>query len=179
MPILLVMLSNHLTLCHPLLILPSIFPSIKHFSNDLAVYIRCPKYWCFSFSISLPMNIQGWFPLRLTSLISSQSKGLSRVFSSTTVWKHQFIHAQPSVWSNFQYPYLTTGNTIVLTIWTFFSKMMDLTFNTQEDPLEEGMAAHLSVLACRIPMDTGAWCTTIHRVTKSQTQLKWHSPHRH
>ena len=62
------------------------------------LHIRCPKYW--SFSISLPRNIQGWFPLGLTSLIFQLSKGLSRVFSSTTVWKHQFLNAQPSLWSN-------------------------------------------------------------------------------
>ena len=64
--------------------------------NDSALCIRWPKYW--SFSISSPMYIQGWFPLGLTGLISLLSKGLSRVFSSTTVQKHQFFGAQPSLW---------------------------------------------------------------------------------
>ena len=75
--------SNHLILCCPLLLLPSIFPSIRVFSNELALHIRWPKYWSFNFSISPPMNIQGWFPLGLTSLISVQPKGLSWVFSNT------------------------------------------------------------------------------------------------
>ena len=62
--------------------------------------IRWPKYCSFSFSISPSMSTQGWFPLGLTDLISLQSKGLSRVSSSTTIWKHQFFGAQPSLWSN-------------------------------------------------------------------------------
>ena len=82
-----VMLSNHLILCHPLLLLPSIFPSIRVFSNELALHIRWPKYCSFSFSTVLPMNIQGWFPLWLVGLISVQSERLSRV-SNTTVQKH-------------------------------------------------------------------------------------------
>ena len=77
-----VMPSNHLILCR-LLLLPSIFPSIRIFSNESALWIRWPKYW--SFSSSLLLNIQDYFPLGLTGLISLQSKGLSRVFSSTTV----------------------------------------------------------------------------------------------
>ena len=83
-----VMLANHLILCRPLLFLPSIFPSIKIFSIESAFHIRWPKYWSFSFSISLPVNIQGWFPLGLIGLISFLSKGLSSIFSSTTVQKH-------------------------------------------------------------------------------------------
>ena len=81
MPIKSVMPSNHLLLCCPLL-LSSIFPSIKVFSNKSALHIRLPKYWSFSFTSVLPMCIQGWFPLGLTGLISLLSKGLSRVFSS-------------------------------------------------------------------------------------------------
>ena len=92
----LVMPSNHLILCHPLLLLPSIFTSIRGFSTELALCIRWPKY---SASV-LPMKIQSWFSLGLTGLISLLSKGLSRVFSNTTIWKHQFFGAQPSLWSN-------------------------------------------------------------------------------
>ena len=87
-----VMSSNHLILCLPFLFLPSIFPSIRAFSNELALHIRWSKYWSFSFSIS-PCNIQGWFPWGLTGLISLLSKGLSRVFFRTTVWKCQFFRA--------------------------------------------------------------------------------------
>ena len=100
MSIELMMPSNRLILCCPLLLLPSIFPSIRVLSNELALQIRWPKYWSFSFSISPYMNIQGWFPLGFIGLISLQSKGLSRVFSSTTVQKHQFFGAQPSLSSN-------------------------------------------------------------------------------
>ena len=82
---------QHLILCCPLLLLPSIFPYIKLFSSELALCIGWPKYWSFSFSIHLPMNIQSWFPLKFSDLISLQSKGLSRVFSSTTIQKHQFF----------------------------------------------------------------------------------------
>jgi len=67
--------------------------------NELALCIRWPTYWRFSFNLS-PVNIQDWFPLELTGLISLQSKGLLRVFSYTTVQKHQFFSAQPSLWSN-------------------------------------------------------------------------------
>ena len=77
----------------------------------------------------LPMNTQGWFPLRLTGLISLLSKGLSRVFSSITVGKHQFFSAQLSVIVQLSYPYMTTGKTIVLTIWTFVGTVMSLLFN--------------------------------------------------
>ena len=88
-------------LCCPLLLLPSIFSNIRVFSSELVLHIRWPKYWSFSFSISLlPMNIQGWFPLGLTGLLSLLSKGLSSVFSNTTMRKHQFFGSQPSLWSN-------------------------------------------------------------------------------
>ena len=82
--------SNHLILCHPLLLLPSILPSIRVLSNESAFGIRWPKCWSSPSASVLPMNMQGWFPLGLTGLISLLSKGLSRVFSSTTVWKYQF-----------------------------------------------------------------------------------------
>ena len=92
-----VMPSNHLTLCGPLLLLPSIFPSIRVFSSESVLCIRWPKDWSFSFSISPSNEYSG-----LTGFISLQCKGLSRVFSSTTVRKHQFFSAQPSSWSNSQ-----------------------------------------------------------------------------
>ena len=92
-----VMPSNHLILCHPLLLPPSIFPSIRVFSNESVHCIRWPKYWNSASSSVLPMNIQDWFPLRWTGWISLQSKGLSRVFSNTTVQKHQFFSPQLSL----------------------------------------------------------------------------------
>ena len=74
----------------------------------------------------LPMNSQSWFPLVSTGLISLLSKGLSRVFSSTTVWKHQFFGTQPSFTVHLSHPYITIGKTIALTIWTFVGKVMSL-----------------------------------------------------
>ena len=99
MSIELVMTSNHLILCHPLL-LPSIFPSIKVFSNESVLSIRWPKYWGFSFSIS-PSNEYSLISFRTDWLdLLAVSKGLSRVFSNTTVQKHQFFDTQSSLWSN-------------------------------------------------------------------------------
>ena len=89
-----VMPSNHLILCHPFIFLPSIFPSIRVFSNESARHIRWPKYWSFSFSISPSNEYSGLIYL---GLISLQSKGLSRVFSNTTILKHQFFGGQPSL----------------------------------------------------------------------------------
>ena len=88
----------HLILCHPLLLLPSIFPNIRIFSAESALQIRWPKYWSLSFSIS--PSLEGRTPLGWTRWISLQSKGLSRVFSNTTVQKYQFFGAQISSQSN-------------------------------------------------------------------------------
>ena len=87
-----VMPSNHLILCRPLLLLPSIFPSIRVFSVELALCSRWPKGWSFNFSVSPSGEYSG--------LMILQSKGLSRVFSNTTVKQHQFFGSQPSLWSN-------------------------------------------------------------------------------
>ena len=93
--------SNHLILCHhPLLLLPSFFPSIRVFSNELAFCIRWVSIRASASASVLPMNIQGWFPLGFTGLISLLSKGLSRFFFNTAVQKLQFFSAQPSLWSN-------------------------------------------------------------------------------
>ena len=92
-----VTLSNHLILCCPLLLLPSIFPRIRVFSNELAFRIRWPKYWSFSFSISPSNEYSGLIPLELTGWISLLHKGLSRVFTSPTVWKDQLFGDQPSL----------------------------------------------------------------------------------
>ena len=85
--------SSHLILCHPLLLPPSILPSLRVFSNESTLRMRWPKYWSFSFSISPSNEHPGWSPLGWTGWISLQSKGLSRVFSNTTVQKYQFFGA--------------------------------------------------------------------------------------
>ena len=122
--------SNHLILRHPLLFLPSIFPSIRVFSNELAVCIRWPNY-CIGTSASalvLPMNIQSWFPLGLTGLIFLLSKGLLSLLQHPRskvwiLWHSAFFTVQLS------HPYTTTGKTIALTRWTFVSEVMSLLFN--------------------------------------------------
>ena len=99
-------------------------------SSEMAVHIRWPKYWSFSFSISPPNKYSGLISFGLTGLISLLSKGLSRVFFRTTVWKHWFFGAQPSLCSN---SHIHTGlleKNIALTIQTFVDKVMSLLFNT-------------------------------------------------
>ena len=125
----LVMPSNHLALCLPLLLLPSIFPSIRVFSNESALCIRWPKYWSFSFNIS-PSNEYSrlisfridWFDLlavqgTLKSLFQHHS------LKASVLWCSAFFIVQLS------HPYMTTGKTIALTRWTFVSKVMSLLFN--------------------------------------------------
>ena len=116
-----VMLSNHLILCLPLLLLTSILPSIRVFYNELALRIRWPKIGAsVSASVSvLPVNSQGWFPLGLTGLISLQSKGLSRVFSSTTIQKHQYpLYTYPKCFFCFpnQWSRSPSHNSVQLTL---------------------------------------------------------------
>ena len=93
MPIELVMPFNHVVLCHPLLLPPSILPSFRVFSNESVLHIRWPKYWSFSFNIILPINIS----FRMDWLDLLVGKGLSRLFSNTTVQKHQFFGTQLSL----------------------------------------------------------------------------------
>ena len=100
MSIELVMPSNHLILCWPLLLLSSIFPSITVFSNESAFHTSWPKYWSFSLTISPSNELPGLISFRMDWLDPLQSKGLSRVFSSTTVQKHQFFGTQPTSQSN-------------------------------------------------------------------------------
>ena len=115
-----VMPSNHLILCCPLLLLPSILPSIRVFSSESALLIRCQSMGASSSTSVLPIKIQGWFSLVLTGLISWQSNRHSRVFSNTTVQKHQFFGSQLSLWSNSQIH--TWLLEIALTRWTFVAK---------------------------------------------------------
>ena len=121
--------SNHLIFCHPLLLLPSVFPSIRVFSNESVLRIRWPNYWSFSFSIS-PSNEysglisfrMGWFDLLA---VQGTLNSLHQYHSSKALvlWHSAFIMVQLS------HPYMTTGKTIALTRWTFVGKVMFLLFN--------------------------------------------------
>ena len=119
--------SNHVILCCPLLLLPSIFLSIRVFFLLSRHFTSGGQSIGASASASvLRMNIQDWFPLGWTGWISLQSKGLSRVLSNTTVQKHQFFGTQPSSQSN---SHIHTGNTIALTRRTLVGKVMSLLLN--------------------------------------------------
>ena len=128
-PIKLVMLSNHLILCHPLLLLPSIFPSIKVFSNGSALCIMWPKYWSFSFSISPSNEHPGLISLRMDWLGLFEVQGtlkslLQHHSSKASILRHSaFFIVQLS------HPYMTTGKTIALTRRTFVGRVMSLLFN--------------------------------------------------
>ena len=129
MPIELVMPSNHLILCRPLLFLPSIFPSIRVFSNESALHIRWPKYWSFSFSISPSNEYLGLISFRMDWLdllaVQGTLKSLFQQHSSkASILRHSaFFMVQLS------HPYMTTGKTIALARWTFVGKVMFLLFN--------------------------------------------------
>ena len=121
-----VMLSNHLSLCHPLLLLPSVFPRIRVFSNEWALRIRRPKNWSFSFSVSLSSVYSGLISLRIDWFDILALKSLLQHHNSkASILQHSaFCMVQVS------HPYMTTGKTTALTIWTFVSKVMSLLSNT-------------------------------------------------
>ena len=124
-----VMPSNHLILCHPLLLLPSIFPASGSFQMNQFFTSGGQSIGASATASFFPMNIQGQFPLGWTGWIALQSKGLSRVFSSTTIWCHQLFGTQPSLQSvQPSYPYMTTGKTIALIRWILVGKVMSLLF---------------------------------------------------
>ena len=124
-----VMPSNCLVLSHPLL-LPSIFPSIRVFSSESVLHIRWPKYWSFSFRSVLAMNIQGWFPLGWTCLISFRIDWFNLLAVQGTLknlLQHHCSKASVLCCSVFfmvklSHPCMTTGKTIALTVWTFATK---------------------------------------------------------
>ena len=138
--------SNHLILCHPLLLLPSIFPSIRVFSNESALHIRWPRYWSFSFKIG-PSNEH-------PGLISFSMDWLDLLAVQGTLKSHFQHHSskasilQQSIFfiAQLSHPYMTTGKTIALTRRTFVDKVMSLLFNT------------LSRLVSILPIKVSKWC---------------------
>ena len=128
------MLSSHLILCHPLLLLPPIPPSLRVFSNESTLCMRWPKYWTFSFSISPSNEHPGLSSFRMdwSDLLAVQGtlKSLVQHHSSkASIFRHSaFLTVQLS------HPYMTTGKTIALTRWTFVGKIMSLLFNMLSIP---------------------------------------------
>ena len=122
--------STHLILCRPLFLLPSIFPSLRVFFNESVLHIRWPKYWSFSFSISPSNRYSGLISFRIDWLdllaIQGTLKSLLQHHSlkAPSLWRSAFFAVQLS------HPYVTTGKTIVMTLWAFVGKVVSLLFNT-------------------------------------------------
>ena len=150
-----VMPSNHLILWHPLLLLPSIFPSIRVFSNESVLRMRWPKYWSFSISLSNEYSGQisfrmDWLDLLQAELDWLQSKELSRVFSNTIDQNHQLLQRSAFFIIQLSHPYMMTGKTIALTRQTFVSKVMSLLFNMLSTLLPGESQGRRSLVGCRL-----------------------------
>ena len=124
-----VMPSNHLILCRPLLLLPSVFPSIRVFSNESALHIRWPKYWSFSFSISLSNEHSGLISFRMHWLGLLAVQGTLKNLVQHHSLKESILWCSAFFIVHLTYPYMTTGKTIALTRWNFVGKVMSLLFN--------------------------------------------------
>ena len=188
-----VMPSNHHILCRPLLLPPSIFPSIRVFASESVLPIRWPKYWSFRFNISPSNEYSGLISFRMDWLDLLAVQGILKFLlqhhssKASILWHSAFFIVQLS------HPYMTTGKTIALTRWTFVGKVMSLLFNMlSRTSLVAQMVEHLSTMwgdpgsipgsgrspregngsplqySClENPMDGGAWWAAVHGVTKS------------
>ena len=121
--------SNHLILCHPLLLLPSIFPRIRVFSNESALHIRWPKDWSFSFNISPSNEHQGLISFRMDWLDLLAVQGTLKSLLQHHSSKASILRCSAFFIVQLSHPYVTTGKTITLTKWTFVGKVMSLLFN--------------------------------------------------
>ena len=125
----LVMPSNHLFLCRPLLLLPSIFPSIRAFSNESVLHIRWSKYWCFSPSINPCNEYSGLISFRIDWFDLLEVQGTLKSFLQHDSSKASILQSSAFFIVQFSHPYMTTGKTIALTRWTFVSRVVSLLFN--------------------------------------------------
>ena len=121
--------SSHLILCHPLLLLPSIFPNIRGFSNESALHIRWPKYWSFSFSISPSNEHPGLISFRMDWLDLLVVRGTLKSLLQHHSSKASIVRHSAFFTVQLSHPYMTTGKTIALTRWTFVGKAMSLLLN--------------------------------------------------
>ena len=124
--------SNHLILCHPLLLLPLIFPSIRLFSNESVLHIRWTKYWSFNFSISPSNEYSGLISFRIDGLDLLAVQGTLKSLLQHHISKASVLQHSAFFMVQLSHPYVTTGKTIALTRWTFVSKVMSLFFSTLE-----------------------------------------------
>ena len=121
--------SNHLILCRPLLLPPSIFPSIRVFSNESVPHIRWPKYWSFGFNISPTSDYSGLISFRMDWLYLLAVQGTPKSILQHHSSKASILQCSAFFIVQLSHPYMTTRKTIALTIWTFVSKEMSLLFN--------------------------------------------------
>ena len=148
--------SSHLILCRPLVLLPSVPPSIRVFSNESSLHVRWPKYWRFSFSISHSSEYSGLISFRIDWLDLPVGQGTLKSFlqhhsSKASVLCSAFFIVQLS------HPYMTTGKSTALTRRTFVGKVMSLLFNMLSRLVGEGNGTPLQYFCLENPMDGGAW----------------------
>ena len=124
-----VMPSNHLILCHPFLLSPSIFPSIRVFSNESALRVKWPKYWSFSFDISPSKEHPGLISFRMDWLDLLAVQGILKSLLQYHSSKASILQCSAFFIVQLSHPYMTTGKTIALTRWTFVGEVMSLLFN--------------------------------------------------
>jgi len=157
--------SNHLILYHPLLLLPSIFPSIRILSNESVLHIRWPKYWSFSFSISPSNEYSGLISFRMDWLDLLAVQGILKSLLHTVELHHssKALILQHSAFFIVQISHHR---------WTFFGKIMSLLFNMLSRLLiREGNGTPLQYSFLENPRDGGTWWAEVHGVAKSRTQL--------
>ena len=123
------MTSNHLVLCHPLLLLPSIFPNIRVFSNESALHIKWSQYWRFSFSISPSNEYPGLISFRMDWLDLFAVQGTFKSLLQHHSSKASILQCSAFFTVELSHPYMTTGKTIALTRWTFVGKVLSVLFN--------------------------------------------------
>ena len=126
-----VMLSNHLILCRPLLLPPSVFPSVRVFSNESTLRCSWPKYWSFSFSISPSNEYSELISFRIDWFDLLAVQGTLKNLLQHHNWKASVLQHSAYFLVQLSHPYMTTGKTMALTLWTFVSKMTSLLFNRQ------------------------------------------------
>ena len=150
--------SNHLFLCHPRLLLPSILPRIRVFSNESALHIRWPKYWSFSFSISPSNEYSGLISFKIDWLDLLAVQGTLKSLLQPHSSKASILRCSAFFMVQLSHPYMTTGKTIALTIWTFVGKAFSVLFNTiTRIVMGEGNGNPLQYSCLENPRDGGAW----------------------
>ena len=170
--------SNDLILCHPFLLLPSIFPSIRVFSNESALRIRWPKYWSFSFNICPSNEYSGLISFRINWLSVLAVQGTLKSLLQHHNWKVSILQCSAFFMAHLLHPYLTTGKIIALTIWIFVGKVTSLLFNTLSRFIYiiQKSCIYIHIVSLCLPMDFKpvfvAGTPARHRAAQSSF-LKW------